>query len=396
MKVTLSERPLSAGRKSLCLCYSDGGRRVRRALGIVLEPETCTGNRRRNRERLELARRICAKYELEQTAARHGMSRGEPRRLLLLEAWQDFEFTYCNRDLHIVHAVGAHLSRFVGRRSVRMSQDVTPDFCKQFYAYLCEHLRGTTPAGYFNKFRTFLRRHADEGCWDKRPDRELHTPASNIREKAALSPDELRRLARTPCLVADVARAFLFSCNTGLRWCDVRSLRADDVDQDAGTLHIVQRKVAGRSRRAEVSLSLNSNALTLLAQRRRRGLVFRLPSYSYMLRVLDQWARRAGVARHVTFHVARHTFITQLALSGTPLPVVAALAGHASTRHTERYIHIADTQCRQAVERLPALDFGQETAAASAPRTAHGPLSATPQPRTPGRTAAPVSEAERA
>lgn len=374
MKFTLSQRPLAAGRKSLCLCYFSNGRRIRRSLGIILEPETCAENRRRNRERQELARRICAKYELEQTAALHGVSRGIPQRLLLLEAWQDFEFAYHNRDLATVRATGAYLSRFVGRRFVRIPQDVTPEFCRQFYAYLCEHLRGTTPAGYFSKFRAFLRRFADEGCWDKRPDSQLHTPATNVREKAALSPEELRRLARTPCLVADVARAFLFSCNTGLRWCDVRRLRADDIDTASATLRIVQQKVAGRSRRAGICLSLNRNALTLIAQRQRRGLLFRLPSYSYMHRVLELWAQSAGVTRHVTFHVARHTFITQLVLNGTPLPVVAALAGHASTRHTERYIHIADAQCRSAVDLLPALDFGPAVqAGAGPPAASHDP-----------------------
>ena len=62
-------------------------------------------------------------------------------------------------------------------------------------------------------------------------------------------------------------------------------------------------------------------------------------------------------ARWVLFHCARHTFITNLMASGANIKTAASLAGHSSTRHTEKYIHIIDTQKQQAVDNLPPLPF---------------------------------------
>lgn len=357
MKISLKRRPLSAGREALYLNICHEGRRSRRSLGIILENGRSAEARQRDRERLALARRICAKYELEQVAALYDMTPPRPSGIPLSEAWEEFERAYGNRDLATVRATGHHLRRFIGKRRVNFPQDVTPEFCRQFYADLCARLHGTTPAGYFGKFRAFLRLYEEKGCWKQRPDAQVRTPAGNAREKAALSAEELQKLARTPCELPDVARAFLFSCNTGLRWCDVRRLCGANINRAAGTLTFVQQKVSGRSSHDALTLSLNRNAMALLPVPEAGHPLFRLPSYTYMLRVLERWAKSAEVEQHVTFHVARHTFITQLAMSGTPLPVIAFLAGHASTRHTERYLHVAATQCRQALSRLPRLEL---------------------------------------
>lgn len=66
----------------------------------------------------------------------------------------------------------------------------------------------------------------------------LEDPAAHVRlvqqnefTKAVLTQDEIRRLATVPCLHAEVKRAFLFACMTGLRWCDVVALRTESVDE---------------------------------------------------------------------------------------------------------------------------------------------------------------------
>lgn len=306
MKISLSRRPLSAGREALYLNVCHEGHRTRRSLGIILEEENTTAARRRNRERLALAQHICAKYELEQVGCLYNMGPIRPQNVLLMDAWREFEFTYANCDRATVYATGRYLAAFVGRRHIRLPKDVTPEFCQQFYANLCSKLHGTTPTGYFNKFRTFLRRYSDLGYWHRRPDHQIHTSGTNIEEKAALTAEELQKLAATPCTVPDVARAFLFSCNTGLRWCDVCRLRGSNINWQSGTLSCVQHKVAGRSRHDTITMTLNGNALALLPHARADRLLFCLPSYTYTLRILKRWTKDAGVERHVTFHVARH------------------------------------------------------------------------------------------
>lgn len=53
----------------------------------------------------------------------------------------------------------------------------------------------------------------------------------------------------------------------------------------------------------------------------------------------------------LTPHDLRHTFITDLIESGTPLPVVQKLAGHRSIGTTMRYFHLTDQGARAAMER---------------------------------------------
>ncbi len=63
-------------------------------------------------------------------------------------------------------------------------------------------------------------------------------------------------------------------------------------------------------------------------------------------------ARRAGIQRSVTPHLLRHSSATQLVEMGTPLPVVQEICGHAEITTTRRYVHLADTRRRQAIDDL--------------------------------------------
>jgi integrase len=51
------------------------------------------------------------------------------------------------------------------------------------------------------------------------------------------------------------------------------------------------------------------------------------------------------------FHDLRHTFITNHAEIGTPLPVLMAQAGHLSKRMTQLYTHISNRALEDAAER---------------------------------------------
>ena len=157
----------------------------------------------------------------------------------------------------------------------------------------------------------------------------VRLPQYNDVTKEILSEKELTQLALIPCRNSEVKRAFLFSCMSGLRWCDVKLLCYRNIDFAQKRITLIQKKVAGHSGRSVLHLNLNASALYLLKVQ--SGLseerVFRLPSHSYCLRMLNN------------------------------IKTAASLAGHSSTRHTEKYIHIIDTQKQQAVDSLPPLPF---------------------------------------
>lgn len=70
--------------------------------------------------------------------------------------------------------------------------------------------------------------------------------------------------------------------------------------------------------------------------------------------VIDAITRGAGLDDHVTSHVLRHTFGTELTRSGVDIVTVAELMGHASLETTRLYTRPSAADMQRAVDRLSA------------------------------------------
>ena len=310
MGITLGRKSLRNGRSSLYLDYCFNGKRQRQYLGIILDSPTDKHTRATNRAKLQLAQVLRSQREIEYLKERYPFRMTEMPFRLPQTAGNGIDFfsyaeeyltQYHQKDIRLVRGAFTQLRKF--HTGVLLLDNITPRFCNAFLDYLQRNLNGN--------------------C----------------------SPE--------------VKRAFLFSCMSGLRWCDVKLLCYRNIDFAQKRITLIQKKVAGHSSHSVLHLNLNASALYLLKVQ--SGLseerVFRLPSHSYCLRMLNEWTRKAGIRKHISFHCARHTFITNLMASGANIKTAASLAGHSSTRHTEKYIHIIDTQKQQAVDNLPPLPF---------------------------------------
>jgi site-specific recombinase XerC len=69
---------------------------------------------------------------------------------------------------------------------------------------------------------------------------------------------------------------------------------------------------------------------------------------------IDAITRAAGLDDHVTSHVLRHTFGTELTRSGVDLVTVAELMGHASLETTRLYTRPSEADMQRAVDLLTA------------------------------------------
>lgn len=366
MGITLGRKSLRNGRSSLYLDYCFNGKRQRQYLGIILDSPTDKHTRATNRAKLQLAQVLRSQREIEYLKERYPFRMTEMPFRLPQTAGNGIDFfnyaeeyltQYHQKDIRLVRGAFTQLRKF--HTGVLLLDNITPRFCNAFLDYLQRNLNGNSPVNYFKKFKMCLNACVESGLI-------LQNPASGIRlhqyndvTKEILSEKELTQLALTPCRSPEVKRAFLFSCMSGLRWCDVKLLCYRNIDFAQKRITLIQKKVAGHSSRSVLHLNLNASALYLLKVQ--SGLseerVFRLPSHSYCLRMLNEWTRKAGIRKHISFHCARHTFITNLMASGANIKTAASLAGHSSTRHTEKYIHIIDTQKQQAVDNLPPLPF---------------------------------------
>lgn len=77
-----------------------------------------------------------------------------------------------------------------------------------------------------------------------------------------------------------------------------------------------------------------------------------LPDASYTSKLLKRWTQTAGLRKHVTFHVARHTFATLGITYGAELYTISKLLGHSNIRITQIYADIISQKKREAVDSI--------------------------------------------
>lgn len=369
MGITLRKKSLSKGRYSLYIDYCYQGKRKKEYLGIILERPDNSSVRKENRQKMLVAQQIKAKKELDFLSAIYEVNRAESNYEELLERkssnttdffklMEDYLRQYRKKDRKMVQAAMLHLRKFYRKRALPVSF-VNKEFCMEYLDYLREKLHGNTPIGYFKKFRMCIDWCVEKEKMPFNPTKGIKLTQFDEVTKQILSTKEIQKLALTSCLDDELKRAFLFSCYCGLRWCDISQLKYKDIDFQTKRITIVQQKVQSHSRKAVLHLNLSATAIKLLQPNRGMGdtPVFHLPSYSYSLRILQHWVANAGIAKHISFHCARHSFITNIMAKGANLKTAASLAGHSTTRHTEKYVHIIDELKQKAVDSLPDIDI---------------------------------------
>lgn len=114
------------------------------------------------------------------------------------------------------------------------------------------------------------------------------------------------------------------------------------------TLQITQFKT-----RRPLFLPLNRQALRWMPERGdATDEDFIFPPLSKNMTVLDTWAKEAGISKHVTFHVSRHTFATMELTMGADLYTTSKLLGHTEVRTTQIYAKIVNSKKEEAVSLL--------------------------------------------
>lgn len=68
---------------------------------------------------------------------------------------------------------------------------------------------------------------------------------------------------------------------------------------------------------------------------------------------LGIWSKTAGINKHITFHVARHTNATLMLYFGGDIYTVSKLLGHTSVKTTQVYVKIVDENKRKTVNLIP-------------------------------------------
>ncbi|NTW88745.1 MAG: site-specific integrase [Desulfobulbaceae bacterium] len=163
---------------------------------------------------------------------------------------------------------------------------------------------------------------------------------------------EMDLLFSTPVRSQLTRKAFLFSCLTGMRHSDLKALKwANVYDMPDGTCEL--RYKMQKTGRAHV-LPIGKQAREVMGNRGKSE-AFVLPGTPSIQSVnytIHLWCKRAGIAKPISFHCARHTFATLCLSAGVPLKVVSDYLGHSSITQTEVYARLLEDERDRYVGRV--------------------------------------------
>ena len=150
-------------------------------------------------------------------------------------------------------------------------------------------------------------------------------------------------------------QAFLFSCLCGLRVSDIRKLKWSDLQKSGERIRI---EIKMQKTKEPLYLPISDEALKWLPQRgeaKDDDFIFPLTHEGTINNILQKWAKAAGVTKHISFHVARHTHATMMLTLGADLYTVSKVLGHKNIATTQIYAKIVDKKKEEAISLIPNL-----------------------------------------
>lgn len=341
MAVTLREAKNKDGSTTFYLDIIHNGKRKKEYLSsLKIIKSSNPIDRQRNKENRELARRIFAKRAQEMEASEYQAMTNTGKNTIVVDWLQSYIDKYTKADKRNMQGALNHFKDFlqfdsmIGLTMGGLKETIITDYRD----YLNSFSKGEGGASYFARFKKMIKRAYKEGVLLSNPAEDVKTIIGESRKKDILTLEEIKLLSQTPIQSPEVKRAFLFSCMTGLRWCDVKVLDWAHIDLNNQTMSIVQEKTA-----KGVSVPLNNGAIEMLGTppNTGKGLVFTLPSSTGANKTIKAWVKRAGISKAITWHNARHSFGTNLIFNDVDVLTASKLLGHSSLTPTQRYVDTA-------------------------------------------------------
>ena len=199
-------------------------------------------------------------------------------------------------------------------------------------------LKDSTLASYLTKAKSIF-------VYAIRNDRLSVNPFDTIKIKKGevnivpLTKEELMTIANKDFGITrlnQVRDLFVFAANTALSYCDLVSVKREDIQIDGDVMYL--KKKRGKTGVTYI-LPLNDTAIGILRKYDYALPVITNQKYnSYLKEIADI----CGIKKTLTTHLARHTAATLMLNAGIAIEVVSKILGHSNTKMTQHYAKLLD------------------------------------------------------
>ncbi len=364
MSIEIRTRELHNGNRSLYLDIYENGKRSYETLHLYLVPEVDDDTKRQNKNAMAKAVAVKSERMLGIRAETKPLTNSEKNASeLLLDAidkyitekkdggnYSDTNIRCFKQMRHIMSCYMEH-----SHRKNTHLLEVDKNFVVGFITYLregyiCEAHRSkgkllapSTQHMLQAQFNTFLRVMHRNGVINNNPMDRLDSRekiAKPIVMRDALTVDELQALSEVYTGSPITKQAFMFCCFTGLRYSYVRRLTWKYIhnSESGPSIYMMQQKT-----KKYTIIPLGEQAMKWLPKRDAcldENHVFPISTLGGCDRALGHMAKRAGITKQLSFHIARHTFATLAFEAGGDLLTISSLLGHTSVKTTERYSEV--------------------------------------------------------
>lgn len=381
-QVKIRYKELKKGGSSIYLdCYVNGIREYK-FLNLYLKEEKSRADKLWNKEQVRLANAIKAQYIIDIQNGEYGFKdRNRARKLNFI--------TYCEEMANEYDSNGQTSCAVLMRSAVKRMVDykgknvtfnsIDKDFLIGFIEHLNSDIRDFDKEGkgkkrkpkplsnvykeaLFARIMVALNKAERDGIIIKNPGKDIDRklkPHSEQKIRCYLTLEELQRVISADYRPDnDVKPAFLFCCFSGLRYSDVQKLTWGEITVSPEGCAQIETNMQKTGK--DIIIPLSDNALKWLPERgdmpSGSRIFYKLPDQVTNADVrLKTLIKKADIGKHVTFHVARHTFATLTLTYGADLYTVSKLLGHANIRTTQIYAKIVDESKRKAVNLIPKI-----------------------------------------
>jgi len=263
-----------------------------------------------------------------------------------------------------------YLQTFLKFADIKNEKDINPDKIRDFRLYLArletprnETLKKNTQAYYIIALRNFLRYLTKRDFEVLSPDK-IELPKIPMRQIEIIDYADLERLLKAPegndlRSLRDKAILETFF-STGLRLSELCSLNRR-MNFERGEITVRGKgnklRVVFVSPDAQKAIKIylekrdkkadGEDALFISLTKAKEPKIIGRIIPRTVQRLIDFYARKAGIDERITPHMIRHLYATDLLINGADLRSVQELLGHASVSTTQVYTHLTNKELKE-------------------------------------------------